>query len=189
MKKITNNFNEDVWIIENFWDQKVCKDIIDDLNESNLFEKENISLKPVTESLEINLENRNQNRIIYESDELALEIWKDLIQFNRIDSVIRNAKMINKSFRFYKYSIGQEFLPHTDHPCNPAPNLKSNFSLLIYLNDDFEGGDTIFENIKVKPKQGSAVFFRHEILHSSSKITEGIKFILRTDVVSEIDKI
>ncbi len=78
---------------------------------------------------------------------------------------------------------------------------------MLYLNDSFIGGTTNFidekqklwkdeelgifkakeENIllKIKPEPGMAIVFNHEILHEGSQITDGQKYIMRTDVLFE----
>jgi prolyl 4-hydroxylase len=184
IKQYYNRNSDTIFQIENFWSKKVCIDIIDDLETSNMFsDSESNFLKK--NSLEDNIEERNKNRILYNSEELANEIWGNLQNQLR---VIFDYKPIgiNKEFRFYRYTKGQEFKPHQDWPCKIGKNLKSYYSLLIYLNEEFEGGYTKFNELEIKPQTGSAVFFKHEIFHSSTKILSGLKYILRTDIISEV---
>ena len=58
------------------------------------------------------------------------------------------------------------------------------FSYILYLNENFIGGDTLFlhHGIKVKPKIGSMLCFPCDfgIVHKSSKIQEGEKNIIWT---------
>lgn len=69
---------------------------------------------------------------------------------------------------------------------------------LIYLNDDFKNGQTTFfmpsseaigvmDARPVKPRQGSILVFphgeTHALLHEGSPVTEGGKFVIRTDVL------
>jgi prolyl 4-hydroxylase len=77
----------------------------------------------------------------------------------------------------------QEFKPHQDIDFVKSETEKSFFSLLIYLNDNFVGGETIFENAIVKPVAGSALVFPHILLHSGAKVTQGIKYVLRSDII------
>ncbi len=78
---------------------------------------------------------------------------------------------------------------------------------MLYLNDKFVGGTTNFvdekqqlwkdeklgifkakeENIllKIKPEPGMAIVFNHELLHEGGQITEGMKYIMRTDLMFE----
>ena len=58
------------------------------------------------------------------------------------------------------------------------------FSYILYLNDDFRGGDTLFLNqrLKVKPKKGSMLCFPCDMqtVHKSTAIQEGKKNIIWT---------
>jgi len=55
-------------------------------------------------------------------------------------------------------------------------------SFLLYLNDNFGGGNTLFlnDNLKIKPKNGSVLMFPcgPYFLHKSTKITYGEKHVL-----------
>ncbi len=57
---------------------------------------------------------------------------------------------------------------------------------MIYLNDDFKGGETRFDKIVVQPRKGSALFFYHDLEHEGSEVLEGVKQVLRTDVLFEV---
>jgi prolyl 4-hydroxylase len=67
------------------------------------------------------------------------------------------------------YTKGQEYQPHFDTLDEKSPLGKETIArygqraitLLVYLNDDFEGGETYFPNLdcKVSPKKGTAVVF------------------------------
>jgi hypothetical protein len=58
-----------------------------------------------------------------------------------------------------------EFKPHRDGNYLINKYIKSMFTILIYLSDSFEGGETSFINgkecIDIKPSIGSAVIFPH----------------------------
>jgi hypothetical protein len=59
---------------------------------------------------------------------------------------------------------------------------------MIYLNDDFESGETIFyedeDNMEIlKPVSCTGVIFNHDLEHEGEVITKGTKYILRTDIM------
>jgi len=75
-------------------------------------------------------------------------------------------------------------------------------TLLIYLNDDYEGGETLFYSnddhcryqrgndgktprFTIKPNAGQALINIHNIVHEGSQVTHGVKYVLRTDVLFE----
>lgn len=90
----------------------------------------------------------------------------------------------NEMFRVYKYSPGQQFKMHRDGSYIRNENEKSFYTFLIYLNDDFEGGETEFENLfTIIPKKGAALIFYHPLRHEGKTLISGLKYVLRTDVM------
>jgi hypothetical protein len=73
-----------------------------------------------------------------------------------------------------------------DHWYQPTPTVTSLLTVLVYLNDDFEGGQTRFmEQLDevVEPERGAAVLFQHKIRHEGCEVRRGKKYALRTDVM------
>jgi prolyl 4-hydroxylase len=56
---------------------------------------------------------------------------------------------------------------------------------MIYLNEDFAGGETTFPewDVCITPKTGMMLLFRHELLHAGEAVTRGRKYVLRSDVM------
>jgi prolyl 4-hydroxylase len=54
---------------------------------------------------------------------------------------------------------------------------------MIYLNDDFEGGETRFERATIRPVKGMALVFEHSMLHEGAEVVRGRKYVMRTDVI------
>ena len=76
-----------------------------------------------------------------------------------------------------KYFEGKGMGNHTDGQSGHS-NLK--YSLVTYLNDDYEGGEIYFKNedIKIKPKAGSLILFdsqAHE--HEALPVIKGQKYM------------
>lgn len=82
-------------------------------------------------------------------------------------------------FAFKKYNTGVGMGPHVDH--YGGDDKESSISMVIYLNDDCEGGDIEFANqgITLKPKAGSIIVFPpgEPYLHESKKVTSGNKYM------------
>lgn len=73
--------------------------------------------------------------------------------------------------------------PHADkQEIDGSPNNypENDIASLIYINDDYEGGEIYFEKqgIFIKPIAGQAVFFPGDInyLHGVTEVTKGIRF-------------
>lgn len=86
-----------------------------------------------------------------------------------------------------RYQPGQEYKPHYDF-VRAAPNQRM-LTLLIWLNDDYDGGETRFleTGLDVKGKTGDAVVFRNMASdrsldkmtrHAGMPVTRGTKFIV-----------
>jgi hypothetical protein len=77
-----------------------------------------------------------------------------------------------------KYFIDAFMGPHTDSA--PVPTVE-HISSVLYLNDDYEGGELHFPNqgIRIKPKAGSVIIFPSvpPFLHESTKIISGTKYM------------
>lgn len=79
-----------------------------------------------------------------------------------------------------KYSIGGKYEVHTDHFTNSSRHL----SVIMNLNDNYEGGDLIFTDQKekeikrLKLEKGSIVFFPSNFMypHSIQPITKGTRY-------------
>jgi len=59
---------------------------------------------------------------------------------------------------------------------------------MIYLNEDYEGGQTRFSNISIEPKTGTALIFLHSLEHEGSAVTSGVKYVLRSDIMYKLDE-
>ena len=64
------------------------------------------------------------------------------------------------------------------------------YTILLYLNDSFQGGRTIIVdsfdkndiNEIIKPKSGLCLLIKQNILHYAEEVTSGLKYILRGDI-------
>jgi len=93
---------------------------------------------------------------------------------------------IKERMRCYRYVPGEHFGPHGDQSYPGGPGERSLLTLMVYLNDDFEGGRTAFlepepEQV-IEPRRGRALLFQHMVVHEGRAVTAGTKYVLRTDV-------
>ena len=94
------------------------------------------------------------------------------------------------------------FLFCLDGPWVPEEDRSSIFTVVIYLNDDYEGGKTNFYKeplesklhgkrgnfvdekdllATINPKKGKALIFTHDSYHEGAKVLKGTKYIIRTE--------
>ena len=125
---------------------------------------------------------RNNERTILESPAWVASIWKRLsgAALSVVDG--ETALGLPKDLRFYKYANGQRFKMHKDGPWTEN-GASSKLTFLVYLNDDFAGGATAFRDFSVSPATGNALLFIHDTWHEGTAVTEGVKYVLRSDVL------
>ena len=93
---------------------------------------------------------------------------------------------LNTCFKFSVYEEGDFFKPHFDGIFIPVENQSTIVTMMIYLNDNFEKGESVFysekndKEVQIKPFIGKAVLFNHDIPHEGKPIKKGFKYILRT---------
>lgn len=144
---------------------------------------------------------RNNKRLIIEDKQLAAILWQRIGHL--VDPKFKNRKAhgLNWRFRIYEYQKGQTFTPHVDTqmqlPNENGKDLLTLFSVMIYLNDNFEGGATTFFdrrkkrskqlqiNKVIRPKTGMGLVFDHLLFHEGSVVKKGIKYAIRTDLIYE----
>ena len=124
---------------------------------------------------------------------------------NHINSDFGNQAIYNvknlEGWQFIKYDVGGEYIPH--HDFDVDLNNRHNKirlaisgglrlkSIIIYLNDDFEGGETAFTklDLKIKPETGKLLIWENvhenrklnrDTLHAGLSVTKGTKYVLIT---------
>lgn len=88
-----------------------------------------------------------------------------------------------EAFNFVKYGAGEYFKIHVDH----GPFNCYTVSVVVYLNDEYEGGEIEWNRlgVKLRPPAGSIAVFPSNYIyeHESHKILDGIKYsvVIMTD--------
>ncbi|GAA4107507.1 2OG-Fe(II) oxygenase [Aquimarina addita] len=178
MKK--NVLHPEIFLIENFLSKKECDDFIIK-GEQVSFEEAKVSIN----GKQVMLKGvRNNQRILVKDEVLAKSIWSKIEPFVETTFGQYEAIGVNEMFRIYKYNEGQRFKMHRDGSYERNEKECSFFSFLIYLNEDFEGGETHFkEGVTVMPGCGDALLFHHPLRHEGKPIISGTKYVLRTDIM------
>ncbi len=180
---LLNSINDDNYkIIEinNFLTDQECNDLIEYSKTQTLLKS-----KVLSETGNVESENRESEQIWFE-DNSHYVVKKIGILSSKITQKPLNYM---EHLQFLKYNKGGYFNEHYD----PEVNYKSDtndriYTIIIYLNDDFEGGETYFKNIdmSIKPKKGKAVIFKSldengnilkKSLHQGSEVTSGTKYM------------
>ena len=176
-------------------------------------------------------EERNNSRLVLFDEDFSNYIWESINKaFNEMlgdekiqpfgfDVLKGTWKLcgVNEAMRLNRYSgESKEFFgPHRDAPFCPNGDKRSLYTILIYLNDDFRGGETVFhlpenscidtkgctmdeeiekhggienfEHIHFSPKAGDAVIFKQNIIHEGNCLLSKrkFKFVIKTDIMVE----
>lgn len=169
-----------IFLIEDFLSSEACDEYVA-MAQGKVFEEAKISMngrQMMSKGI------RNNDRLMIFDNQLADELFEKAAAFLPGNHENYTLKDFNEMFRVYKYSPGQRFKMHRDGSYIRNENEKSFYTFLIYLNDDFEGGETEFENLfTVAPKKGSALVFYHPLRHEGKTLISGLKYVLRTDVM------
>lgn len=204
-----------IWIQENFLSNSECDQIINNCNNEKFIEIEyrgkgstrliandnnNNLINIIKSRLDKNLiTNINSDKWIHPYGFNSANILWNKNESNKINKCIRVNKYINSGFDY-----------HRDAQLTVTPLIKSNYTMIIYLNDNYENGETIFnynENINddkiihngititqelelttnnkqttIIPKKGMCIIFEQGILHKGNT-TNGTKYVLRTDLI------
>ncbi len=148
------DYKKNIRLTENFLSPDECREVIDFCESESLFRPSLVedlgdTEKKATESdmrtsfsavINVNVENQLIKNIYQRASELC-------------DVKIENIENI----QCVRYATGQEFEKHFD-----GDSINNRFkTLLVYLNEDFEGGETYFPEIDVKivPKTGLCLEF------------------------------
>ena len=185
--------------IPNFFTSEECNDMIKRCNDFKNLEDEYPK------------EYRNASRELITDKEFAKLIFerlKETIDLDAIGKLITpygldsrgewKACGINEMMRLSKYEPGEYFKIHTDGQFRRSEHERSIYTLLIYLNQDFKGGETRFYNDPtktdsdfeeysllhtLKPSLGQLALFNQDFYHEGCPVTKGTKYILRTEIM------
>jgi hypothetical protein len=143
--------------------------------------------------------HRDNGRLAVDSPEIAASIFARVRPFVPARLGRREARGCNPNIRLYKYGPGQRFGPHVDGTQTLPDGSRTEFTLLLYLNDEgLEGGATLFhathkpraDNVVLRysPQQGACLLHAHGdrcLTHEGEAVRRGTKYLLRTDVSYE----
>lgn len=149
----------------------------------------------------------NRQRAVLIDEELADVIWNRIATFikpmqfdaNKSHSftgpcsTVPSGKYVavglNPMLRVSKYIPGCDFGPHYDSCYARDENYVGMHTILIYLNENIQGGctrvfdSTCIKSVDVKPEVGKALVFFHHTLHAGMRVNEGVKYVIRTEVM------
>lgn len=110
-----------------------------------------------------------------------------VVNMSKTISDFYKEEYILKSLFFGKMEIGgfnglhmdNKYLSSADKQIKDRPNAQEDKSGLLYLNQDYTGGNLIFplQNLEIKPNSGTFIFFQgdEKVPHFVSEVTSGTR--------------
>ena len=129
---------------------------------------------------------RRQRRAAIEDPPLAEALWA-AVRARLPELTPRDQPVaINPRLRFYAYEAGCAYPPHTDGAWIIDGNTRSRLTLLVYLTEGYDGGETCFPDgpVSLRPRPGDALLFPHPRWHAGAPVSRGRKVVLRTDLLT-----
>jgi len=168
--------------LEGLVDHDMCDLLVENVENSDAFKNNTEEKSKVRHNRSIVLSNYEE---LAETDELTNELF-GLGHYHH-DKHCIFSKFLNSYYSrlscdyFYRYYDSNDYY---DWHVDKDEFNEYVFSYILYLNDDFEGGDTIFlaDQLRVKPKKGSMLCFPCDFsyIHKSTPIKSGKKKIIWT---------
>jgi hypothetical protein len=150
-----------LYIEENFISPSECQELID-LSKAN------------KEEIPYGNETRGGDTFLTTLDGIYFDEGKNSV-VERVTNLCKNFddRVVIDYAGVVRWPVGTFMKPHIDpHRPNQEPDL---FAAVLYLNDDFTGGYTGFEEYEVKPEAGKLLLFSNSIYkHHVTKI-EGVE--------------
>ena len=170
-----------VWTVDDALPPDLCASYLRRMREGDA------EVAPIVgrEGPEVDLAVRNNTRVMWDDAAEAASLLERVeAHVPRVLSGLALAGA-NPRLRLYRYAPGERHGAHWDTVVELGGGVRSLVTLVFYLNDGFEGGDTDFPELgrRIVPRAGSALLFQHRILHEASEVRAGEKLVLRTDVL------
>lgn len=99
----------------------------------------------------------------------------------KIANLFSNVIDFNSMRKIRRLKAGEFMHGHTD--LGPDGNdLSIRFGIVLYLNDDFEGGEIYYKDldIKIKPKKNSLVIHKSTLHHEVLPVIKGVRYSMTT---------
>ena len=179
--------NSDFWLyqIPDFLSASECEDLIHFARKNKTFRESVMSHRG------INFLSENRK---------SFTTWISDTEHPIVDKITHAARHLSggctnfEDLQIVRYPQGGFFNPHYDADLD-ANEPHRRITILIYLNDDYTGGETHFPraNITVAPKRGTAIMFwtlnsRGELLedslHAGKPIISGVKWIANKWIIN-----
>jgi predicted 2-oxoglutarate/Fe(II)-dependent dioxygenase YbiX len=179
-----------LFMFENFLTPEVCSDLVEFANQCD---GERLMVIDNDQSTPNNVVRVADKRRITERVNLG-ERRSELIELVKSTFIDLTKQCTGRELEWFeapdlmRYHEGGFYVKHADSQ-NMDPDTKiwskvidRDLSMLIYLNDDFEGGELSFYklNYRIRPRAGAAVLFPSDqrFLHQAEAVKKGVRYAI-----------
>lgn len=175
-----------IYVFDDFLNKKECLEYINMIDDSILNEKQ-ICFS----------DNSGSINHKYIDLELATKFYDRLVESSfsneKLGKNIKKIKRPNNLIMWARYDPETDFGLHTDTGLfyDSIKREKSRWTLLIYLNNDFNGGSTVFyddnfkEILTVEPQAGTCVLFDIDLWHKGTKVLDSRKYWIGCEIIGD----
>lgn len=157
---------------------------IDQYGEIKYIERETILLEPSPLREKILSEIDRHDRAVVDSFARYLDIIGTSAE--NIETVKSNVLAHRPpNFTIKKYYVGKALGPHPDW----GEKTPAVFTVAVYLSDSYSGGELNFPelNNSIALTEGSVVIFPSKLLHESTEITSGLKYLTNEIIFVDVE--
>ena len=165
MSKKINLYNEEVYEIIDFLEEQEKTELLNFIQRN-------------TESDWDKVKNENWKGKMLEADAYVIKTMKSI--FLKIKNIFSNYDRINEVYSVQRFKPNMTMDKHKD--ADYSKNLK--FGLVLYINDEYEGGEIFYPtlNLKIKPKSGALVIHPGDLDHEVLEVKNSNRYMITTFV-------
>ena len=180
-------------------DAAVCDEIVEavkdsEFKRSSIIRKEGMDFEDIRTSTNTSL-NSKHDKIVHDALNNALTAWSTQISSEypqvqaclKLPGITPSLDTYHEAFGVLRYEPGQKYDWHTDAPidrfeANSFDASRRLISCVLYLNDDFTGGQTEMHGRKYRPEKGKVLIFpsNWNYPHRACPVEEGTKYAVVT---------
>jgi hypothetical protein len=187
------------FVLYNVFDQEECQQLIEQGEEFGFLDLSSSYEKSYRSNQRIVHHNQTFQEVLwgrisdYVEDTIEMQGKHPTLYSTYFTDGIWGKDQLNENLRLCKYHPGNFFKKHCDEGYHPnPPSHRSLKTCMIYLNNEFEGGETVFyfkdnednhRELRLHPSIGMCLIFNQNILHEGLLVQSGYKYFIRTDIL------
>lgn len=118
------------------------------------------------------------------------QLSDNIYHFNAV-SIIDNINEFSFTKKYINLNtIDRIRIQHIDNNVNTVEraHMHNNpYTIIVFLNDEYNGGELIFNNITIRPKKGQLIYFTGNEYHLVNKVSSGDRYTLVCFLKHNID--